>query len=132
MIDFETTFMRKFIAFNKQINIYLNHFPNSEKYALSQSIRVDVYRVFDLIVEGQKRYHKKTTLTDLDISFDRLKAKLLLAYHLGYFSFKDGKTDDKNPMTIAEKRYSTISLMASELGKFIGSWIKKIKEENKW
>ena len=132
MIDFDTTFMRKFIAFNKQMNIYLNHFPNSEKYALSQSIRVDMYRVFDLIVEGQKRYHKKTTLTDLDISFDRLKAKLLLAYHLGYFSFKDGKTDDKNPMTIAEKRYSTISLMASELGKFIGSWIKKIKEENKW
>ena len=67
MIDFETTFMRKFIAFNKQINIYLNHFPNSEKYALSQSIRVDVYRVFDLIVEGQKRYHKKTTLTDTSL-----------------------------------------------------------------
>ncbi len=132
MLDFDTTFMRKFIAFNKQINIYLNHFPKSEKYALSQSIRVDLYKVFDLIIEGQKRYHKKTTLTDLDISFDRLKAKLLLAYHLGYFSFKDGKTDDKNPMTIAEKRYSTISLMASELGKFIGSWIKKIKEENKW
>lgn len=132
MLDFDTTFMRKFIAFNKQINIYLNHFPKSEKYALSQSIRVDLYKVFDLIIEGQKRYHKKTTLTDLDISFDRLKAKLLLAYHLGYFSFKDGKTDDKNPVTIAEKRYSTISLMASELGKFIGSWIKKIKEENKW
>ena len=71
-------------------------------------------------------------MTDLDIAHDRLKAKILLAYHLGYFSFKDGKTDDKNPMTIAEKRYSTISLMASELGKFIGSWIKKIKEENKW
>lgn len=132
MLDFDTTFMRKFITFNKQINIYLNHFPKSEKYALSQSIRVDLYKVFDLIIEGQKRYHKKTTLTDLDISFDRSKAKLLLAYHLGYFSFKDGKTDDKNPMTIAEKRYSTISLMASELGKFIGSWIKKIKEENKW
>ena len=132
MIDFETTFMRKFIAFNKQINIYLNHFPNSEKYALSQSIRVAVYRVFDLIVEGQKRYHKKTTLTDLDISFDRLKAKLLLAYHLEYFSFKDGKTDDKNPTTMAEKRYATISLMANELGKCIGSWIKKVKEENKW
>ena len=132
MLDFDTTFMRKFKTFNKQINIYLNHFPKSEKYALSQSIRVDLYKVFDLIIEGQKRYHKKTTLTDLDISFDRLKAKLLLAYHLGYFSFKDGKTDDKNPMTIAEKRYSTISLMASELGKFIGSWIKKIKEENKW
>ncbi len=132
MIDFDTTFMRKFIAFNKQMNIYLNHFPNSEKYALSQSIRVDMYRVFDLIVEGQKRYHKKTTLTDLDISFDRLKAKLLLAYHLEYFAFKDGKTDDKNPTTMAEKRYSKISLMTSELGKFIGSWIKKVKEENKW
>ena len=100
MLDFETNFMRKFITFNKQINIYLNHFPNSEKFALSQSIRVDMYKVFDLIVEGQKRYYKKTTLTDLDISFERLKAKLLLAYHLGYFAFKEGKTDEKNPTTI--------------------------------
>ena len=52
--------------------------------------------------------------------------------HLEYFSFKDGRTDDKNPTTMAEKRYATISLMANELGKFIGSWIKKVKEENKW
>lgn len=52
-------FYEKFIAFNKQINIYLNHFPNSEKYALSQSIRVDVYRVFDLIVGDKNDTIKK-------------------------------------------------------------------------
>ena len=56
----------------------------------------------------------------------------LIRHNLEYFSFKDGKTDDKNPTTMAEKRYATISLMANELGKFIGSWIKKVKEENKW
>ncbi|NBL01028.1 MAG: four helix bundle protein [Erysipelotrichia bacterium] len=132
MIDFDTVFIRKFMAFAKQTNLYLNHFPRSEKYALSQSIREDMYKIFDLMVEGQKRYYKKTTLTDLDIAHDRLKAKILLAYHLGYFSFKDGKTDDKNPTTMAEKRYATLSLMCSELGKLIGGWIKKTKEENKW
>ncbi len=132
MVDFNTIFVRKFIDFAKQTNLYLNHFPKSEKYALSQSIRDDMYKVFDLMIEGQKRYYKKTTLTDLDISFDRLKAKILLAYHLGYFSFKDGKTDDKNPNTMAEKRYAVLSFKTSELGKLIGGWIKKAKEENKW
>ena len=39
MIDFDTVFIRKFMAFAKQTNLYLNHFPRSEKYALSQSIQ---------------------------------------------------------------------------------------------
>lgn len=53
---------RKFIEFAKLMNIYLNHFPKHEKYALANKIRNSAYEVYDLIVEGQKRYHKKTFL----------------------------------------------------------------------
>lgn len=132
MDDMNTVLTMKFIGFAKQTNLYLNHFPKSEKYALSQSIREDMYKVFDLMVEGQKRYHKKTTLSELDIAHARLKAKLLLAYHLGYFAFKDGHTDEKNPKTVSEKRYANLSFLCEEIGRLIGGWIKKIKEENRW
>jgi hypothetical protein len=128
----EPIFVRKFITFAKQTNLYLNHFPKHEKYGLCAYIREDMYKVFDLMIEGQKRYHKKTTLSELDICHERLRAKLLLAYHLGYFGFKDGKTDGDNPLTIAEKRYANISFLCDEIGKLIGGWIKKIKEENRW
>lgn len=132
MDDVSTLFVRKFTTLAKQTNLYLNHFPKSEKYALAQSIRDDMYRVFDLMVEGQKRYHKKTTLSELDIAHERFKSKLLLAYHLGYFSFKDGKTDSDNPLAVAEKRYANLSFLSDELGRLIGGWIKKIKSENRW
>ncbi len=131
-ISAETTFVRKYIDFLKQLNMYLNHFPRHEKYALAQAIRQDAYRVFDLMVEGQKKYYKKTSLTELDITFEQLKSKFLLAYRLGYFQFKDGKTDSKNPTTMSEKRFAVLSRMADELGRMIGGWIKKVKEDKKW
>jgi len=131
-IDADTVFVRKYIDFLKQLNLYLSHFPKHEKYALCQSIRQDAYNVFDLMVEGQKRYYKKTSLSTMDVQFEQLKAKILLAYHLGYFEFKDGKTDEKNPTTMSEKRFAVLSRMADELGRMIGGWIKKVKEENQW
>ena len=131
-VDAWTAFVRKYIDFLKQLNLYLNHFPRHEKYALCQSIRQDAYNVFDLMVEGQKRYYKRTSLSNMDVKFEQLKAKILLAYHLGYFEFKDGKTDEKNPTTTSEKRFAVLSRMADELGRMIGGWIKKVKEENQW
>ena len=58
---------RKFMEFIKLLNVYLNHFPKHEKYAFSNRTRNTAYEIYDLIVEGQKRYHKKTTLVNLDI-----------------------------------------------------------------
>ena len=42
------------------LNVYLNHFPKHEKYALVSIIRNTAYEIFDLITECQKRYFKKT------------------------------------------------------------------------
>lgn len=113
---------RKFIAFAKLMNIYLNHFPAHEKFGLALEIRQAMYAVYSLIVECQKRYHKKTTLTNLDVKHEQLRMFIRLANELGYFGFKSGhKETDKNKLT--QHRYLNISLMVDELGRMIGGWI---------
>lgn len=114
---------RKFIETAKLLNVYLNHFPKHEKFALANNIRNTAYDVYDLIVECQKRYFKKTTLTNLDISHEQLRMQLYLAYELGYFQFKDGKKG-ADAFALEEKRWLAISLLVDELGKMIGGWIK--------
>lgn len=37
----------------KLLNIYLNHFPRHEKYALANRVRNTAYEVYELIMEGQ-------------------------------------------------------------------------------
>ena len=131
-IHSEAGLNRKFMEFVKLLNVYLNHFPKHEKYALSNRIRNTAYEIYDLIVEGQKRYHKKTTLTNLDVTHQKLRMQLYLAYELGYFKFKDGKTVEKSPKNLEEHKFEAISKLNDELGKMIGGWINKIKEDQKW
>lgn len=69
----------KFIAFAKQMNLYLNHFPSHEKFGLSQVIRCKAYEIYGLVVESQKRYQKKTSLTHLDVCHEQLRMLLRLA-----------------------------------------------------
>ncbi len=125
----EPALNRKFMEMMKLLNVYVNHFPAHEKYALSSQIRKTAYELYDFITEGQKRYYKKTTLTNLDINHEKLRMQIYLAYELGYFNFKDGRKSEKK---VEEKRYSAISRQVDELGKMIGGWIKKIKEQNQW
>lgn len=114
---------RKFIQFAKQMNLYLNHFPKHEKYGLSQEIRRKAYECYGLIVEAQKRYHKKTALTSLDVSHEQLRMLLRLAFELGYFGFKEGAEMPKGALGTAEHRYLALSRMVDELGRMIGGWI---------
>jgi len=120
-IHSEAGLNRKFMEFIKLLNIYLNHFPRHEKYALSNRIRNTAYEVYDFISESQKRYFKKTTLTNLDITHEKLRMQLYLAYELGYFRFNDGKQINKSPENLEEKRFVSISKLNDELGKMIGS-----------
>jgi hypothetical protein len=50
---------RKFLEFLKLLNIYLNHFPKHEKYALCGRIRNTSYELYDLVTEAEKRYFIK-------------------------------------------------------------------------
>lgn len=130
--DAEVLMYRKFMEFAKLLNIYLNHFPRHEKYALSNRIRNSAYEVYELIMEGQKRYFKKTTLTNLDIAHERLRMQIYLAYELGYLRFKDGRRVEHSPEQLEQKRLNAISEQVDEIGRLIGGWIKKLRDENKW
>lgn len=123
---------RKFLEFAKLLDIYLNHFPKHEKYALANRIRNTAYEVYDLISEGQKRYHKKTTLTDLDITHEKLRMQIRLANELGYFGYADAREVKKSHEELEQHRYLTLSIMVDELGRMIGGWITIIKAENRW
>jgi hypothetical protein len=132
-INSEAELNRKFIEFAKLMNIYLNHFPKHEKYALANRIRNTAYEVYDFISEGQKRYIKKTTLTNLDITHEKLRMQCYLANELGYFEYSNGKKADKEDRdTQAAHRYQTINKMVDELGRMIGGWIQKLKTENRF
>jgi four helix bundle protein len=112
----------KFMEFAKLMTIYLNHFPKHEKYGLALEIRRTAYAVYGFIVEGQKRYHKKTALTNLDVEHEKLRMLVRLAHQLGYFEFKEGKRAEQ-PETTGEHRYLALSRLVDELGRMIGGWL---------
>jgi four helix bundle protein len=114
---------QKFMEFAKLMNIHLNHFPKHEKYGLALEIRRAAYDVYGFIVEAQKRYQKKTTLTNLDIRHEQLRMLVRLAHTLGYFEFKEGKKAEKSPAALGEHRYLALSRLVDELGRMIGGWI---------
>lgn len=123
----------KFIDFARQLNLYLAHFPKHEKYGLCQQIRNSAYTMYGLIVESQKRYHKKTALSNLDICHEQLRMFLRLAFELGYFKFKDGAIIDRDEEKTAVHRYLVISRMNDELGRMIGGWVvaDRAKQESR-
>lgn len=114
---------RKFVEFAKLMNIHLNHFPKHEKYGLALEIRRTAYAVYGFIVEAQKRYHKKTAISSLDVEHEKLRMLVRLAFELGYFEFKDGKREQKSPAAAGEHRYLALSRLVDELGRMIGGWI---------
>lgn len=131
-IHSEAELNRKFVEFARLLNIYLNHFPKHEKYALANRIRNTAYEIYDLISEGQKRYLKKTTLTNLDIAHEKLRMQLYLANELDYFSYADGRSLQETDNQKVGRRYVIISAIVDELGRMIGGWIHKLKAENRW
>jgi len=119
---------RKFTEFAKLMNIHLNHFPKHEKYGLALEIRRAAYEMYGYIVEAQKRYHKKTTLTNLDIRHEQLRMLIRLAHSLGYFGFKAGKIAEESSIEQGEHRYLALSKLVDELGKMVGGWIVSARQ----
>ena len=113
---------RKFLELAKLMNIYLNHFPSHEKYGLALTIRQKAYEMYGYMVEAQKRYYKKTALTNLDICHEQLRMYVRLAHEMGYLGFKNGKREDQSTET-AEHRYLAITRLVDEMGRMIGGWI---------
>jgi hypothetical protein len=108
----------------KLLNLHLRHFPRHEKYALSQELRKAAYGVYLGIVESSKRYHKKTSLSNLDIQHEQLRMLVNLAFKLGYYEYKDGKRATTEQE--AFRRYTAISVLVNEVGKMVGGWLNSV------
>lgn len=112
---------RKLVLFAVQLEGYLAHFPNCHKYTLTQGIRQAFVDVYNLVTEAQKRYQKKTTLTQLDIRHEQLRMQVHLAHELGLFGYSAGK---KDAQAQAAHRFTVLLRMIDELGRMIGGWLK--------
>ena len=117
----EAALNRRLVLFGRQLETYLAHFPNCHKYSLTQTIRQAFVDVYCLVVEAQKRYHKKTALGQLDVRHEQLRMLLNLAYELGLFSLQKKDSDPQ----AGQHRYLTLSRMWDEVGRMIGGWIAK-------
>ena len=115
----------KLLKMMKLANIHLNHFPKHEKYGLCQQIRNCMYDIYNLVTECQKRYQKKTSLTNLDIKHEQLRMMFLLAYELEYYRYKNGKQEHSSREE--NRRYLAISILINEIGAMIGGWINSTK-----
>ena len=87
----------------------VRHFPKSERHVLSQEIRSTMWRVLRLVIVCNRRYHKKTTMQDLDAELDLLRSQVRLAMQLQFLPFK---------------KYEVWSRQIDEIGRMIGGWFK--------
>jgi four helix bundle protein len=96
--------------------IALKQFPKYEKYALAAEIRNTMLKILRLVVQVHKKYHKKTSLTDLDIELDVLRAYVRLAFNLHYINIP---------------KYDNWSKVNDEIGRILGGFIKSVEQNPK-
>ncbi|BES53377.1 hypothetical protein [Aeromonas phage phiWae15] len=89
--------------------IALRQFPKSERHVLGAEIRSSMLTLLRLVITASKRYHKKTTLADLDIELAVLQNQVRLAKDLAYLPIN---------------KYQHWSGLNVEIGKMIGGWLK--------
>ena len=87
----------------------IKQFPKMERHVLGAEIRHTMWSILRLIVICNRRYHKKTTLQDLDAELDLLRVQVRLAANLGYLDFR---------------RYEHWAKLNDEIGRMVGGWVK--------
>lgn len=85
-------------------------FPKSERHVLSQEIRLTMWRILRQIILAAKRYHKKTTLQELDADIELLRRQIRAAQTLGFLPFR---------------QYEIWSRHLNEVGAMVGAWVKR-------
>jgi len=93
----------------KYLNIMLIKFPKHEKFLLAGKIRELGYTIFESVIALDKKIHKKTTLTEMNLAHELLRQLVNLAYELKYI--------DSQKHRVAQKHIDTV-------GKYIGYWIR--------
>lgn len=94
-------------------NQCLKQFPKAEKYAMAADIRQSMYRLLRLVIEANKKYHKKTTAQQMDVELEILRTFIRLAA-------------DKNLKYLPLNKYENWAKMLNEIGRMLGGWIKSM------
>ena len=92
--------------------IALQQYPRVERYALCTDIRQTLTTIERLVIVAWKRYHKKTTLHDLDIELEVLRMLLRKSLRLKY---------------ITPHKYEIWSRQVNEIGRMVGGWIRSVR-----
>ena len=92
----------------------LAQYPKSEKFSLVTDIKHILDEMLELTIEAQKKYYKKTTLQELDVTIAKLKAYLRLSFILKF---------------LPTKKYEVWSGMVVEIGKMLGGWMKTVNQK---
>lgn len=95
-------------------HVAIRQFPKMERHVLGAEIRTTMWQILRLIVVCNKRYHKKTTLQDLDAEIDLLRSQVRMAKNLGHFDFK---------------KYENWARLNDEIGRMVGGWVKSLAVE---
>lgn len=90
----------------------VRQFPKAERHVLSAEIRATCWRLLRLVIVCNKRYHKKTTLQDLDAELDLLRAQVRLAFELRY---------------LPPRKHEHWSRLNDEIGRLIGGWMRSMQ-----
>ena len=93
-------------AYSHQVSL---QFPRYERHVLCADIRRSCNELMRLAVRAAKRYHKKTTLQDLDIEVEVLRTLVRKAHRMQY---------------INHRRYEIWSREIDEVGRMVGGWIR--------
>lgn len=88
--------------------VALRQYPKHERHVLSAETRSSMLTLLRLIITAGKRYHKKTTLTELDIELAVLRNQVRLGFELRYMD---------------TKKYEQWSARLAEIGRMIHGWI---------
>ena len=87
----------------------LLQFPKLERHLLCAEIRQSLNRIQRLTITAWKRYHKQTTLKDLDIEIEVLRGWIRKSLRLQY---------------INAHRYQVWSEHVGQIGRMVGGWLK--------
>lgn len=120
----------------------LQHFPWRER-ELADKISEVMYRMLELAIRVEKKFYKKTTLQDLDITIDLLRHLLRVASEQDYYNElvpKRGrggrvvKGPDGSAIMVRVqpplplRKYEYWSRLVDEIGRMVGGYIKTARQ----
>lgn len=103
-------------------DIYLNHAPKHERYALCQRIKQLTEDLEDAADDAFYTHYKKTSLQKLNSTHRKLKRKWKTFYRKGYFQCKRGAHTESAKEGL--RKSFVIQQLLVEIGCMIGGWMR--------